>query len=95
MKLIVNNPTSFPSNWSPVSNNEDYNLITVSFTSTEAKEVLADFQKKLGRPVTHFGVRFFYNIKFNILRKYKTFNFFNGLVATNSKYKSLQTVCST
>ena len=59
MKLIVNDPTSFPSNWSHVSNDEDYNLITVSNTSTEAKEVLADFQTKLGRKVTHFTVRFF------------------------------------
>ena len=59
MKLIVNDPTSFPSNWSAVSNDEDYNLITVSNTSTEAKEVFADFQTKLGRKVTHFTVRFF------------------------------------
>jgi hypothetical protein len=60
LKFLVNDPTSFPSNWSQVSNDEDYNLITVSNTSTEAKEVFADFQKKLGRPVTHFGVRLFF-----------------------------------
>ena len=94
MKLIVNDPTSFPSTWSQVSNDEDYNLITVSNTSTEAKEVFADFQTKLGRKLTHFTVRFFINC-LNFLRKYKTSNFSNDLVATNSEYKSFQTVCST
>jgi len=69
IKLIVNDPTSFPSTWSQVPNDEDYNLITVSNTSTEAKEVLADFQKKLGRKVTHFGVRFFLKHKIESFKK--------------------------
>jgi hypothetical protein len=60
IKFLVNDPTSFPSNWSQVSNDDDYNLITVSNASTEAKEVLADFQTKLGKKVTRFGVRLFF-----------------------------------
>jgi len=65
-------------------------LITVSNTSTEAKEVLADFQTKLGRKVTHFGVSLFL-LKIDFSGKS---NFSNELVATNSEYKSFQTVCS-
>ena len=56
---LVNDPTAFPSNWTHVSNDDDYNLITVDNSSTEAKEVFADFQTKLGRRVTHFLVILF------------------------------------
>ena len=58
--MKVNDLTSFPSNWTQVPNDEDYNLIDVANTSSEAKEVFADFTKKLGRNVTHFLVNLFF-----------------------------------
>jgi hypothetical protein len=53
---------NYPSNWNRVSNDEDCNIITVADCSAEAKEVLDDFQAKLGRKVEHFSVRFFFII---------------------------------